>query len=38
MKSEPSDWFGFFVLETWKIFPAPATVVTVDEFIAGQGE
>jgi hypothetical protein len=29
------DWFGFFVLENWKIFPAQATVVTV-EFMAGQ--
>jgi hypothetical protein len=38
MKSEPSDWFGFFVLETWEILPAQATVVMVDEYIAGQGE
>jgi hypothetical protein len=38
MKSEPSDWSGFFLLETWKILPAQSTVVTVDEFIAGQGE
>jgi hypothetical protein len=38
MKSEPSDWFGFFVLESWKIFPAQATMVTVDEFMSGQRE